>query len=141
MDQIGYVISTNDDYATIDVRRTSACGDKCGSCSGGCSVPATRINIRNTIGAEVGNFVEIEMETKNLLKSAFIAYVIPLLMLIIGIAGGISMFKSIGLANYELLGFFTGLFFLGISFLILRVIDNRIKKNKSNELKLVRILY
>ncbi|MBS4539697.1 SoxR reducing system RseC family protein [Clostridium sp. D2Q-11] len=140
MDQIGYVIETKDDIAVVDVRRTTACGDKCSSCGGGCSVPAMRINIKNTIGAETGNFVEVEMETKSLMKSAFIAYVIPLIMLIVGISSGIYFFQSRGFGNYESLGLLTGLGFLGLSYFILKFIDNRIKNSKSSELKLVRVL-
>lgn len=140
MDQIGYVVDTKGEFAVVDVRRTTACGDKCSSCGGGCSVPAMRVNIKNTIGAEVGSFVEVEMETKSLMKSAFIAYVIPLIMLIVGVSSGIFLFQSMGYSNYEILGLLTGLVFLGLSYFILKVIDNHIKNNKSSELKIVRVI-
>ncbi|MGO1369997.1 MAG: SoxR reducing system RseC family protein [Senegalia sp. (in: firmicutes)] len=140
MDQVGYVVETKDDYAVVDVRRTSACGDKCGSCGGGCSVPAMRVNIKNTIGAKVGNFVEIEMETKSLMKSAFIAYVIPLIMLIVGISSGVYFFNNLGFESYEVLGILTGFVALVISYFLLKLIDNNIKKNKTNQLKIIKVI-
>lgn len=140
MDQIGYVVDTKDEIAVVDVRRTSACGDNCNSCGGGCNIPAMRVEIKNTIQAKVGNFVEIEMETKSLMKSAFIAYIIPLVMLIGGIAGGIYIFQSMGYTNYESLGFITGLVFLAISYYMLRAIDNIIKNRNSAELKIIKVL-
>ncbi|MBS4534226.1 SoxR reducing system RseC family protein [Clostridium sp. D2Q-14] len=140
MDQIGYVVNIKDEIAVVDIRRTSACGEKCSSCGGGCNVPAMRVNIKNTIGAKVGNFVEVEMKTKSLMKSAFIAYIVPLIMLIVGIAGGIYVFRSIGFSDYESLGFLSGLVFLVISYFILRFIDNTIKNKNSAELKIVKVL-
>lgn len=140
MDQIGYVVEVKDNYAIVDVRRTSACGDKCSSCGGGCSIPAMRVNIKNTIGAKVGDFVEVEMETKSLMKSAFIAYIIPLIMLIAGISSGVYFFNDLGFKNYEVLGVLTGFVALVISYFLLKIIDNNIKKNKSNELKLVKVI-
>ncbi|WP_130806788.1 SoxR reducing system RseC family protein [Senegalia massiliensis] len=140
MDQVGYVVEVKDNYAVVDVRRTSACGDKCSSCGGGCNIPAMRVNIKNTINARVGNFVEVEMETKSLMKSAFIAYIIPLIMLIAGISLGVYFFSNLGFQNYEIFGVLTGLVALVISYFLLRVIDNNIKKSKSTELKLVRVI-
>lgn len=140
MDQIGYVVSIEGDVAVVDVRRTSACGDKCSSCGGGCNIPATRVNIENNLEARIGDFVEVRMETKTVMKSAFIAYVIPLIMLILGVGVGIYVFKSFGIKNYESFGFFVGLLFLGISYLILRMIDKKIRESNSLKLQMVRIL-
>lgn len=133
MEQIGYVSGLDGEYAFVDVRRVSACGDKCGSCGGGCSVPSMRIRIKNTLEAKVGDSVEVKMETKTVLNSALIAYVIPLIAMILGIIIGVHMFKIIGSNNYELYGFAIGLVFLGLSYVLLRVIDSKTKdSNKIN---------
>lgn len=141
MDQIGYVVSLSEEYAIVDVRRTSACGDKCGSCKGGCHVPAVRVKIKNRLNAKPGDYVEISMETKSIMKSAFVAYIIPLFMLIIGIGIGVYFSKYLGINNSELFGLGLGVIFLTISFFILKIIDNRVKEKNSLEFTMENILY
>lgn len=140
MDQIGQVVSLVGTEAIVDVRRTSACGDKCGSCKGACSIPATRIKISNTHNAKIGDYVEISMETKSVLLSACIVYILPLISMLIGITGGVIEFKKAGFENYEALGFAIGVVSLFISFYVLRIIDNKLKKKGSLVPKMVRIL-
>lgn len=140
MDQIGYVVYSDNDTAVLDVRRVTACGDKCGTCGSGCNVPATRIKVKNVLGVKLGDFVEVRMKTSAVLKSAFIAYIIPLVMLLIGILLGMNISKGLGMSSYESIGFLTGLIFLAISFIILRYMDNKMKKDKNIEMELVRIL-
>lgn len=140
MEQIGHVVKIDGDMVQLDVRRTSACGDKCSSCGGGCNIPAMRVKIKNTMGADIGDFVEVRMKTKTLMKSAFLAYILPLVMLILGIGLGTFIFKSIDIGNYEQMGFITGLLFLGISSVILRKIDKKIKDNNGLNLEMIRVL-
>lgn len=140
MEQIGYVNKIDGNTAQVVVRRVSLCGDKCTSCKGSCNVPGISVNIENVLGAKEGDFVEVRMKTKTVLKSAFLVYAIPLVMLIIGITAGISIFKNLGFSNYESYGFLTGLIFLGISYIVLRKIDNYIKKKNSLVFEMVRII-
>lgn len=140
METIGYVVKTTDKKAIIDVKRSTACGDKCSSCGNSCSVPSVRVEAINKIGAKSGDFVEIQMETKTILKSAFIAYIIPLFMLIIGIISGINFGKFNDINNYEMVGLLFGIVFLFISFIILKAIDNKIKKSGKLNVYIIKIL-
>lgn len=140
MNQIGYVSNVDNGIAHLEVRRASACGDKCGSCGGGCSVPITKVKVKNTLRAEKGDLVEVKVQTRFILKSAFLVYIMPLIMMIAGIALGISVFQSIGIENYESLGFVVGLILLGVSFFILRVLDKKIKENNKIEFEMVKII-
>ncbi|KGG81500.1 positive regulator of sigma(E),RseC/MucC [Caloranaerobacter azorensis H53214] len=140
MDQIGFVSRIEGDRAEVIVRRVSSCGDKCTSCKGGCSVPGIKTTIKNTLGAKPGDYVEIRMNTSIVLKSAFLVYVLPLILMIFGISLSIYLFKNMGYSNYENLGFIAGLLFLGFSFIILRLYDKKIKKNENYKFEMVRIL-
>ncbi|SHH90624.1 positive regulator of sigma(E), RseC/MucC [Caloranaerobacter azorensis DSM 13643] len=140
MDQIGFVSRIEGDRAEVIVRRVSSCGDKCTSCKGGCSVPGIKTTIKNTLGAKPGDYVEIRMNTSIVLKSAFLVYVLPLILMIFGISLSIYLFKNMGYNNYENLGFIAGLLFLGFSFIILRLYDKKIKKNENYKFEMVRIL-
>ena len=81
----GKVIQIKDKMARVEIKRASACGESCGSCKGSCETPHHYIDAINSIGAEAGDLVNIEMSTKVFLKATAIAYGIPLLMLIIEI--------------------------------------------------------
>ncbi|MGF7057320.1 SoxR reducing system RseC family protein [Brassicibacter mesophilus] len=140
MDQVGYITSINGNIAEISIKRSSSCGDKCGSCKGGCSVQGISVKSKNTLGAKVGDYVEIRTQTNIVLKSAFIVYILPLIMLIIGVFIGITVFEKLGFENYESLGFIVGLIFLSISYFVLKSIDKRIKNKNQINFEIVNIV-
>ncbi len=78
MRNIGIVTAQNDDMATVKVMRTSACGENCASCKGGCSSSGAYIEAINTVGAEVGDKVVASIPDNVALIAAFVAYFIPL---------------------------------------------------------------
>lgn len=141
MEQIGYVRKTFDNMAEVEVRRISSCGGGWGSCGGGCNTPSIVVSLKNSIEAKEGDYVEIKGKANKIIKYALILYMIPFAMLIIGIISGMALFKSKGMVNYETYGFFSGLVFLIISFLIIKKIDSSIQKKDENPLEMVKILY
>ena len=140
MEQLGYVRKTSNNTAEVEVRRIAGCGGGCSSCGGGCSAPNIVIELENRIGAKTGDFVEIKAKSKNIIKYALIAYMIPFAMLIVGIVLGVNLFQSMDIANYETLGFLMGIVFLAVSFIIVKVIDRAIKNKNENAMEMVRVL-
>jgi len=139
LEQIGFVSKVEGDFVQVDIKRASSCGDNCGSCGSSCNIPGLRINVKNDLGAKLGDFVEVEMSTKSILNSAFIVYMIPLIMMILGISLGAYIFKTMGYKNYEIFGMLAGVFSLVISFMLLKIIDKRVKENKSLTFEMVKI--
>ena len=84
MDQVGEVLSVKDGMANLKVRRVGGCGTSCGSCSAACDVDPDYINIRDTIGVKVGDYVEIGTNTSQVTKYMLLLYGLPLLGLIAG---------------------------------------------------------
>lgn len=141
MEQIGFVRKVYDNKVEVEVRRVSGCGGNCGSCKASCAESAIMtILLNNDVGAKEGNLVEIKAKSNKILKYTLIVYMIPFIMLVLGIAGGVSYFKSLGMTNYEFLGFGTGIISLAISFLILKIIDRNIVKKEGNPLEITRII-
>ncbi len=140
MEQIGYIRNTSNGMAEVEVRRISGCGGSCSSCGGSCDVPSIIIKIENSIGAKPGDYVEIKGQSNKIIRYALIVYMIPFFMLILGIMMSTVLLKSLGINNSELYSFLIGILFLGISFLILKRIDNSIKKKNDKAIKMVRIL-
>ncbi len=141
MDNIGKVIKTRDIMAQIEIKRASACGEKCGSCKGGCNSTGIYIDIENTLQATPGQFVKIEIETKSIMKVAFLVYLFPLIMLILGIFSGSFLYDTLDLTfSSDLFNFFIGILFMAIACIIIRIIDSIYKSKGKLQYKMVKIL-
>ncbi|NLJ98764.1 MAG: SoxR reducing system RseC family protein [Tissierellia bacterium] len=140
MEQIGYVRKTIDNTAEVEVRRIAGCGGGCSSCGGGCNAPSIIVSMENLINAKEGDFVEIKAKPRNIIKYALIVYMIPFIMLILGITLGVRLFQSLNISNFETYGFIVGLLFLAVSLGIVKIIDRRIKNKNENAMEMVRIL-
>ena len=140
MEQIGYVRNISNGMAEVEVRRISSCGGGCSSCGGSCNVPSIVVSMENQIDAKPGDLVEIKAKSQKIIKYALIVYMIPFVMLLLGIILSMNLFQSMNIINYESYSFMVGLVFLGISFLIVRKIDKFIEKKDENVMEMVRIL-
>ncbi len=127
MKTLGYVVKTCNNKAVIKIKRSSACGDKCGACSGGCEIPPIKIKVQNDSLFSSGDLVEVKMKTKTILQSAFLVYIIPLIMMMIGVLAGMALFRNNNYVNLELVSIIMGMLFLGISHFIIKHIDKTIK--------------
>lgn len=140
MQQKGYVANTNDNMAQVIVNRESACGHSCDSCGGGCSNPSISLNLENTLGAKIGDYVIIESKSSTILKTAFVAYIIPLILMLIGIGSSMKVFENMGTENYETYAFLVGVSTLIISYFMLRYVDNKYFKENDSLLEMVEIV-
>ncbi len=84
MRQHGTIKSINGSKAVVVVKRPTACGENCASCSGSCTAVLHEVFADNEIGAQVGQKVIIEMENKKVFKAIFLVYVFPIAALILG---------------------------------------------------------
>lgn len=83
--QEGIVIEVNGKMAKVKTSRHNDCAN-CGSCPGN---SAAILDVRNPLGAKVGQKVIIELQEVNMLKAAFTVYMFPLMALLAGaLAGG-----------------------------------------------------
>jgi len=110
MKQIGKVISINNSVATVQIKRATACGEKCSSCKG-CSTINTTAIVNNQIGAKVGETVNFELDDNKILLAAFVVYIVPLFTFIFG---------------YVAFNILYGLAFFIVPFIILKILDKKI---------------
>ncbi|SHJ50879.1 SoxR reducing system RseC family protein [Paramaledivibacter caminithermalis] len=130
MKREGKVIAVNEKNATVKLMRHSACGD-CGACQMGKENMNIEIEALNTVGADIGDKVMVDMTTQDVLTAAFIAYGIPLIMLIIGIVGGKFILELLGMKeNIELFAFVLGLVLMTITFFNIKKRDKKFKESK-----------
>ncbi|MBN2260534.1 MAG: SoxR reducing system RseC family protein [Clostridiales bacterium] len=140
MDKVGYVIGERNGRVILDVKKTGSCGEKCVTCQSHCEVPSVRVELDNNLMAKRGDFVELGMNPRNLVKSTFIMYTIPVVMFIAGLSIAIKYFEARGFENYELYGLIVGFVVLALTFVLIRVITDKLNKDKPSILEMKQIL-
>lgn len=120
MREIGTIVDIKDGIAKIRIQRNSACGS-CGACHVGKENMIMETSAPNILSAKIGDQVEIETETTNILKASFIIYTFPLILFIIG------TFLGYLISSYTLfkdwsntVGFIFGVLFMAFSYFIIK---------------------
>ena len=82
MEQIGEVVELHGKKALVRIQRTSACGENCAQCEGGCKPTSSIVEATNGIYAKVGDTVKIQMNSLAFMSLAFIGYILPIIICI-----------------------------------------------------------
>lgn len=118
--EVGIVIKLQEDVATVMLKGRESCKG-CGQAKiGNCKTINNDIilKVKNSMGARVGDIVTIGVDKATIMKGYFLAFIIPLLALIIGALIGDIVGKYFLIPSLDvILGFIA---FLFISFLSLR---------------------
>lgn len=130
MQEKGIVVSQKNNVVEVEVVRVSACGDNCSSCGGGCNTSGVIVSATTDTKLVPGDIVVIEASSSTILLSTAIAYLIPLVLLLIGSVGGATIFRNYGMTEYELAGFGIGVLSLIVSFFLIRFLGNRMAEKK-----------
>jgi len=74
--------------AIVEVRRQSACGHDCSKCGGGCSELVAKSTVtaeaENRCCAQVGDTVQVESDSSQILGIAAVVYFVPLVTFFLG---------------------------------------------------------
>ncbi|ABR49389.1 positive regulator of sigma E, RseC/MucC [Alkaliphilus metalliredigens QYMF] len=142
MEKIGVVKEVGEGIATIEIQRVSACGESCASCKGGCTPTATYVKATNEVGAQVGQYVKLNMENKKVLKAAFLVYMVPLIGMIFGIGLGIWIGELLSYEGMEeLIGIGVGFIFLILAYFGINRIDKRIRDKNEMRIEITSVIY
>ncbi|WKY46167.1 SoxR reducing system RseC family protein [Eubacteriaceae bacterium ES2] len=130
MTKYGKIVALKNANAILQVPRSTACGDKCASCSGHCNQGMIEIEVKNSLDAHIGDRVEIETSTQMVLGAALLVYLVPLMMMLLGVFLTNIIMNSIGISPNEFLSAFVGFCFLALTFVAIRFYDRRSRRNK-----------
>ncbi len=130
MDNVGKIEKIDGNTAVISVKRVSACGDNCKSCSSACKVNSVIFETDISDAKDeinVGDFVEIQAENEVMLKHIAVLYGLPLILMLFTVF----IFQIILTGpNKDIISAIASVFSLIISFYLLKAYDkNEMKKN------------
>ena len=142
MNQQGFIIDIVDSRtAKMIMQRHSACAS-CGKCSKLSSeCQDLVVEVDNSIGAKKGDHVEVSMESVRVLKATLLAYLVPLMFLLVGT---ILTYYILDLIKFsgptEVISGVVGLICTCISYLLLRKNDDKFKQSRQYIPKVTRII-
>ena len=111
----GTVVRVDGDHLWLGVDNGCSGCDKISSCGAG----ESRLQrVRNTIGARIGDRVVVTVPDGVVLKAALYSYLLPLLLTLVGAAGGTSLGGDRGAVGGALVGLAGG-------WLVFRSVDRR----------------
>ena len=128
MVRTGRVVSAKDGMMEVCFERPEMCAH-CGGCTGQPQESLVKI----PGDAPVGRRIDVDMPEGQVLKASMLAYVMPLLRLLGGIALGSVLFQQ------EVLWAVTGVVFMGVSWLALRLIEKKMKQRDVWQPKVVNV--
>ena len=112
----GKVVAAHGGELEVCFERPEACAH-CGACGG--QKEETLVKIPGDV--PVGRWIDVDMPEGQVLKASLLAYVIPLLMLLLGLALGELLFQT------ETWAALLGILCMGASWFVLRLIDRRMR--------------
>lgn len=134
MNQQGYIIEIVDDKtAKLKMQRHSACAS-CGKCQTLSSESKEiLVEVDNSIGAKPGDHVEVNMENMNVLKATALAYLVPLIFLLVGTIVSYFMLDMIISTQgiiVELISGIIGIMLMLLSYVILKRNDSKFRDSR-----------
>jgi sigma-E factor negative regulatory protein RseC len=116
--------------AKIRFLRGSACAH-CGACLT-VGESEMEITLKNSLGAKIGERVSVDLSPKRVVQASLLAYAVPLVLLVGGVLVGSRIADWVGLT--------LGIGACGIGYLILRLVEKRIKRTHDFQPRMERIL-
>ena len=124
----GKVVAAENGELEVCFERPEACAH-CGACGG--QKTETLVKIPGSV--PVGRWIDVDMPEGQVLKASLLAYVIPLVMLLGGLALGSVLFEQ------EVWWAVTGIVCMCLSWLVLRLIDKNMRNRDKWQPKIVRV--
>lgn len=131
MNQHGYVVEIVDSItAKIKMQQHSACAS-CGKCASSTDKKDIVVEVDNTLGAKIGDYVEVNMDSIDVIKAASIVYAIPLISLLGGtiVSYGILSYIDISF-NKEVISGILGIGLTILSYLVIKNKDSKFRESR-----------
>ena len=125
----GEVTAVHGDRATVKIKASKGC-ERCGLCTR-ISDTEMAVEAYTLKQVHIGDHVELGFRPGIIVQSAFILYLIPLIMLVLGYYTGRLLFRGLTVqGREELFPALTSLVFLFASFIPIRFYDRRKRGDK-----------
>jgi len=143
MEELAQVVEKRGENVLVRVIRNSACSkcDKdCGMAGTSHETDEIDVEVSNTMGAEEGNYVKLELGKKTLVLASLIVYLFPIISLIGGYFLTNFSLATLGYGTGEITGILGSLTFFFLSFLLIRIMNFRLKVMGTFQPEMIEVL-
>jgi len=135
--EYGQVVDIKGDIAHVKFMRTSACG-KCRACGMLSTQNEIVVQVKNEYDAAMGDMVAVSIRMKKAMGASVLAYVFPLLMLILGVFVGWLLADVWHVfSNTDTTMALCGIIFAVLSFFLLKLASPLYNKSVGNVYRMV----
>lgn len=119
-------------------------GSACASCAqrGACHIDGGRpmvVEVDNELDAKDGDWVELSMPSRSLMKISFVVYFVPVLALVVSALIGAEWAESLRISPTAA-AMVSGAFALGVCFILMRRFDRAVRLNPEYRPRMTRIV-
>lgn len=119
MKEEGIVIKKEGKYVYVKTIRSGACGGNCAECGGCGGAKEQVVKAVNCENLEKGDAAELELNSKNVLKAAFMVYILPLVLFTAGFCIAQNFIKN------NIICICAGIIFMIIGFFFIKIYDKK----------------
>ncbi len=120
MIRTGRVVDVNDGLVNVCFNRPEAC-DHCSGCAG--QKHETLVTLKGD--APLGSMVDVDMPARQVFKASLLAYVVPMVLLFLGLWLGTLIFKN------EASAALLGIGCMAVSYGILKLIEQKLQQKRN----------
>lgn len=136
MREYGHVVSISEQAAVVAMRMSGEC-KKCGLCMKSSDGKEVLLLAKNEVDASVGDIVEIEISPGKVIAAAFIVYMIPIIMTVVGFLIGSAL---VGGSEESGIPIGMAVIFLVASFFGVWMYDKRVRRKETREATVLRVV-
>jgi sigma-E factor negative regulatory protein RseC len=139
--QVGIVREIVGDKVEVEIARTTACGGNCAGCKAGCSGTGITVRLENRLNARARDIVRIRARSGSLVLSAAFTYLLPLVMLVLGMVyGGAYLQRLYPGMGADTAGLVFGVFALALYYFVIRLAGGRLGLTGRNKPEIVEVI-
>ena len=104
MREYGVVIDVNNGRALIEVTPAEGCGKSCSCSAVSGNARLRRVEVEAPETARPGSFVTLEVDSRHMLATSAVVFLLPLVLLVAGVIGGNPLLGALGVRIDDDLG-------------------------------------
>lgn len=133
----GTIVQIHEKTMTVEFERNSMC-EKCGACEH--AQKAMLMEVERIGNASLGDKVQVSLPERTLLRAALLAYGVPLVLLLAGLAAGYALPGALGFpGNPDLYAVALGLVLAGGGYLVIHLTEKKRKASAKYAPKVVHL--
>lgn len=134
----GIVEKIEENIAIVKIYKNASC-DNCNLCESGGQPDERILKVKNILSSKKGDWVQIQIPSSTIVKSAFMIFFLPVVSLILGYFIGQTLGNAMEIYT-DIPSIGSALLFTALSFWVIRKYDSKMSRDDKNLPMMIKIL-